>query len=161
MHKNKKIFFVDAMLGNIAKKLRFFGFDTLYSANIDDKKILTTLENDNRILITKDEQLFRKASKQNVNTILLSNNDEIEQLTQIKKQLAIDNFSINPNKARCTLCNSSLVQTDVSQIQNKIPEKVFSSTKNFWKCINCNKIYWEGTHIIKLGKLVDIINERD
>ena len=61
MHNHKKKFFVDAMLGNIAKKLRFFGYDTLYFSNIKDEKILVTLQNDNRILITKDEQLSRKA----------------------------------------------------------------------------------------------------
>lgn len=157
---NDEKFFVDAMLGNIAKKLRFFGYDTLYFSNIEDKEILSVLEHENRILITKDEQLHRKASKQNAQTILLLNNNEKEHLIQIKKQLGLNNFSIVPNRARCTLCNSNLNEADISQIQSKILEKVLVSTNNFWKCNNCNKIYWEGTHIIKLGKLVDIINER-
>ena len=160
MQNNKKNFFVDAMLGNIAKKLRFFGYDTHYFSNIEDEKILGMLKNDNRILITKDEQLSRKALKQNIQAILLSNNKEIEQLIQIKNQLGMDNFSIDPNNARCTLCNSNLIEINASQIKNQVPCKVLTSTKNFWKCDNCNKIYWEGTHIIKLGKLVDIINEQ-
>ena len=160
MHKDKKKFFVDAMLGNVAKKLRFFGYDTLYSPNIEDEEILVLLQNDNRILITKDEQLSRKASKQNIQVILLSNNKEVEQLVQIKSQLRIEKFSINPTEVRCTLCNSVLTEIDFSRIQNQIPENVLKSTKEFWKCNNCNKIYWVGTHIIKLGKLVDIINEQ-
>ena len=160
MHKNKKIFFVDAMLEKKKKKLRFFGYDTLYFSNIEDEKILDMLKNDNRILITKDEQLSRKASKQNTQAILLPNKKEVEQLIQIKNQLEMDNFSIDLNNARCTLCNSNLIDVDTFQIKNQVPDKVLMSTKNFWKCNNCNKIYWEGTHIIKLGKLVDIINER-
>jgi uncharacterized protein with PIN domain len=34
------IFAVDGMLGKIAKKLRIFGFDTLYLANTDDDTII-------------------------------------------------------------------------------------------------------------------------
>ena len=32
---SSSVFFVDAMLGNIAKKLRIMGFDCMYDANID------------------------------------------------------------------------------------------------------------------------------
>ena len=38
--KNKPIFFVDAMLGNIATKLRLLGYDSKYYSDIDDEKLI-------------------------------------------------------------------------------------------------------------------------
>ena len=37
--ENEPTFFVDAMLGNIAKKLRLMGFDSRYLADIEDDEI--------------------------------------------------------------------------------------------------------------------------
>ena len=54
------IFFVDAMLGNIAKKLRLIGYDSKYFSDIDDEKLIDIARNENRIIISKDEELIKK-----------------------------------------------------------------------------------------------------
>ena len=51
------------MLGNIAKKMRMLGFDTKYSANISDDEVLELARKDNRIIISRDEQLVMKSQK--------------------------------------------------------------------------------------------------
>ena len=45
------LFLVDAMLGNMAKKLRVLGFDSEYFSNIDDSKLIEKAKNENRIII--------------------------------------------------------------------------------------------------------------
>jgi len=55
LSKIKPTFFVDAMLGNIAKKLRLFGYDAEYSSNTTDKDLILKVKEENRILITKDQ----------------------------------------------------------------------------------------------------------
>jgi len=58
---NKKpIFFVDAMLGNLATKLRLLGFDSLYSSSIEDDELLRVAKLENRVIISRDVQLAEK-----------------------------------------------------------------------------------------------------
>ncbi len=60
---NKPSFIVDAMLGNLAKKLRLMGFDSFYSSSIEDEDLLSKAKTEKRIIITKDEQLSQNAKK--------------------------------------------------------------------------------------------------
>ena len=42
----------------------------------------------------------------------------------------------------------------------KIHMQIYNINENFWRCNNCEKIYWEGTHIKNLQSFVGQINER-
>ena len=42
LRKKEITFFVDAMLGNIAKKLRLLGYDSKYFSDIDDGQLIGT-----------------------------------------------------------------------------------------------------------------------
>ena len=72
------LFFVDAMLGNIAKKLRLLGFDSEYFSDIDDSELLERSQNENRIIISKDQNLIKRAEKMNISSIYISKENEIE-----------------------------------------------------------------------------------
>ncbi len=61
MSSTQPTFWVDAMLGNIAKKLRLLGYDSEYSSNINDDELILNAKKENRIIITKDELLYHKA----------------------------------------------------------------------------------------------------
>ncbi len=88
-NKSKPIFFVDAMLGNVAKKLRLFGYDSEYSSDINDNDLIMRVKIENRILITKDTLLSKIAQKENISVIQVTKNAEMEQLVQIFKILKL------------------------------------------------------------------------
>jgi len=157
-NKSKPIFFVDAMLGNIAKKLRLFGYDSEYSSDINDNDLIMRVKNENRILITKDTLLSKIAQKEKISVIQVTKNAEIEQLVQIFKILKLEEIVVNGNNSRCTECNGELKIIDKDIILNQVPKGVIEKIDEFWKCINCNKVYWEGTHIEKLKKFVVELN---
>jgi len=157
-NKSKPIFFVDAMLGNIAKKLRLFGYDSEYSSDINDNDLIMRAKNENRILITKDTLLSKIAQKEKISVIQVTKNTEMEQLVQIFKILKLGEIVVNGNNARCTECNGELKTTDKDIILNQVPKGVIEKIDEFWKCTNCNKVYWEGTHIEKLQKFVVELN---
>ena len=157
-NKSKPIFFVDAMLGNIAKKLRLFGYDSEYSSDINDNDLIMRVKNENRILITKDTLLSKIAQKEKISVIQVTKNTEMEQLVQIFKILKLGEIVVNGNNARCTKCNGELKTTDKDIILNQVPKGVIEKIDKFWKCTNCNKVYWEGTHIEKLQKFVVELN---
>ncbi len=158
--KIKPTFFVDAMLGNIAKKLRLFGYDAEYSSNTTDKDLILKVKEENRILITKDQQLSGIAQKQKISVILITMNEELEQLIQIFKNLKLSKLTVNGNTARCTECNEKLQIIEKKLVLNQVPKGIIEKINNFWTCPNCNKIYWEGTHIDRLQKFVVELNEK-
>jgi uncharacterized protein len=69
--KTKPVFFVDAMLGNIAKKLRLMGFDSRYDSQIADDDLINLAMEENRLIISRDSELIRKSSKLGIKSILV------------------------------------------------------------------------------------------
>ncbi|MFB5610562.1 MAG: Mut7-C RNAse domain-containing protein [Nitrosopumilaceae archaeon] len=157
---SKPIFLVDAMLGNIAKKLRLLGYDSEYSSDIKDDELVQKAKNEDRILLTKDEPLLKKAEKLDVSVIYIKNNSELEQLVQIFKNFDLSKVTVSGNTSRCTECNGRLENIEKDKVANKVPVGVLEKINEFWECTNCKKIYWEGTHIERLQKFVDELNEK-
>lgn len=148
------------MLGKIVKKLRIFGFDSEFVYRSSDQFILQRSKNENRIIITKDKELYKRSLKQNKKSILLLSEIELENILNILKENKVNFIPPIPNNdTRCTICNGSLNQMDKNHITNKIPHSVFEKSNIFYKCSKCAKIYWNGTHISKIQSLIDLINQ--
>ena len=158
--KNKQKFFVDAMLGNIAKKLRILGYDTLYSSDIADEKLIVIAKKEKRIIISRDEELIRKSQKLGIHSIYIKTKEETDQFLEIISSENLKIIQINGDTSRCPKCNSIIAPIDKTIIKEQIPHGVFNSINKFWRCKNCNQLYWEGTHIKNLQKFVGKINER-
>jgi uncharacterized protein len=156
------LFAVDGMLGKIAKKLRFFGFDTLFLADTEDGTIIEICLNENRVFLTKDRELYKRSRKANIPSFLIDSENELESLIAIMKGCNIRHIFRVPNEnTRCTLCNGALeTVTNSSLLADAVPKKVFESINIFFKCTNCQKIYWSGKHVKEINCLVDEINKK-
>ena len=152
-------FIVDAMLGNVAKKLRLLGYDSKYFAYIDDNNLLDIARKEGRIILSKDVELSRRAKKLGLDVILVTNQDEVKLFRDIVDSANLERSQINGENARCPKCNSTTTLTDKRTIKEKVPEKVYQINDKFWICDNCNQVYWEGTHIENLQEFVNKINE--
>ena len=160
MSIQKPSFIVDAMLGNLSKKLRILGYDSKYFSSIEDEKIILIAKNEKRIILTKDEQLTKIAEKQSASFVLIRGSDELEQILQINTKIKLDRFVVNTNNSRCIACNGKLESIEKFRIIGKIPEGVLEREKSFWMCESCKKIYWEGTHFQKLQEFAAKLNDR-
>jgi len=153
-------FFVDAMLGNMAKKLRLSGFDSQYFADIDDDKLIDSAKKENRIVVSSDEELIKKTKKLGLKSIYVTKKEEIEQFFEIISSINLKRIQINGTVARCPKCNSLTELVDKNTVKEKIAQLVIKLNDKFWRCKSCNQIYWEGTHIKNLQSFVGKINER-
>ena len=81
--ESEPIFFVDAMLGNIARKLRLLGYDSQYFSDIDDEKLIDSARKEKRIIISKDEELIKKAHKFGIRSVYITKKEKIEQFFEI------------------------------------------------------------------------------
>ncbi len=161
-------FLADAMLGNIARKLRIFGFDTLYMAQANDDEILKTGIKQDRVILTADKELFKRIVKVGARGVLVSSGgaSELEDLVHILTENGITSIGMNGIGSRCSVCNGHLEERTSDQVKNDddgcnnsnndviIPDKVIACHNQFFQCIACGKIYWEGGHLKRIRALV-------
>ncbi|MDQ3888484.1 MAG: Mut7-C RNAse domain-containing protein [Thermoproteota archaeon] len=159
-------FLADAMLGNIARKLRIFGFDTLYMAQAHDDEILKTGIKQDRVILTADKELFKRIVKVGARGILVSAGaSELEDLVHILTENGITSIRMNGIGSRCSVCNGHLEERTSDQVKKDdgrnnnnnnvvVPDKVIACHKQFFQCIACGKIYWEGGHLRRIRALV-------
>ena len=136
-------FLCDSMLGTLAKWLRILGYDTTYGG-YSDQELIDIAGKENRILLTRDKLLYQKA--QNLFFALYVANvplDEQLDLTLKKTEAAIHKHKLF---SRCTLCNIPIVKKNKREVEKMIPFFVYQSHNTFWKCPNCRRVYWKGSH---------------
>src|ERR687897_3186670 len=112
-------FLADAMLGNIARKLRIFGFDTIYLAHAPDDEILKIGIDQDRVILTADKELFKRIVKAGARGVLVSGGaSELEDLVHILTKNGITSVGMNGIGSRCSICNGPLEERASDQVKN-------------------------------------------
>jgi uncharacterized protein len=150
-HDNGSLaFLADAMLGSLARKLRIFGFDTLYIAHTDDDEILRIGTEQQRVILTADRELFKRIVKAGGKGVLVSGASDFEDLVHILKKNGIASIDVQSIGSRCSVCNGILECRTPKQIKDSVPGKVAKYHAKFYQCIECGKVYWEGGHFQRI-----------
>lgn len=148
----------DQMLGTLAKWLRVLGFDTFYANNTTtDEGLIHIAKNEKRTIISRDKELIIRGKNKNLTAIEITSTDLDEQLNQVLKLIHIDEQYV---LSRCTLCNTILKAIEKSQVEGKVPEKVFENNDRFWFCKKCDKYYWKGSHYEKIIHKIEEIKKK-
>lgn len=146
-------FVADSMLGKLARWLRMSGYDVVYSNDLEDEELLELAASEGRVLLTRDRELYQRAVKRKVDVELVTSNDFVERLRQLreKRKLTIRD---SPAYSRCPVCNGELEKVEKKEIEGEVPEGVFEANVDFWRCKACKKVYWKGSHWEKIGDVV-------
>jgi uncharacterized protein with PIN domain len=147
-------FIVDTMLGRIARWLRILGYDTLYYRRIEDWRIIRIAEKENRIIVTRDRGLHRRALKRGLKSILLEDDDMASRLATIAYFTGIRLY-IDLDRTRCPICNTPLRKAEKSEVRGKVPDKIYELHDDFWICPKCGKVYWIGSHWRMMEKILE------
>ena len=157
----KPKFIVDVNVGRLARRLRMLGYDTLFINGVNDDELIRMSLKENRILLTRDTGIMQRrvvtASK--VKAVLIESDDVREQLWQVVQTLGLgpefDSFSL------CMECNEPLVSRSKEDVRNLVPPYVFKTQKKYMQCPNCNRVYWRGTHWVKMIQELEALRELD
>lgn len=144
-------FIADGMLGKLARWLRLAGHDVTYigDANLQpeeqDDGLLERAKIEKRVLLTADLDLHKRAMKAGIGSTFVRGSDVVSQLVEISNRIG-QRIEVTPENSRCPVCNGTLELADNTKIEGLVPENVLKAHSEFWRCVECNKVYWRGTH---------------
>ncbi|MFQ5909109.1 MAG: Mut7-C RNAse domain-containing protein [Thermoplasmata archaeon] len=130
----------DHMLGTLAKWLRFLGLDTAFVGPMSDKELKEIAISQGRVILTRDKEL---SQSRDVDAIYLDGDDLDHQVVQVFRAL---NLKVEEPMSRCSVCNGLIEEIGQEEAGNNVPEDVLSNQSVFWRCKDCGKHYWKGSH---------------
>jgi uncharacterized protein with PIN domain len=138
-------FIADAMLGKLTRWLRMLGQDVTYSTQLEDAELMATAEKENRVLLTRDLELYQRAVGKGVAAFYVEGSTEAEKLAALADRFGLP-LTIDLTRSRCPRCNGRIRLTPKEQLAGKVEVKTFIYYNEFWKCSKCGRVYWQGAH---------------
>ncbi len=146
-------FVLDVHLGRLARMLRMLGFDVLYRNDLDDPEIVRISVEQKRTILTRDRRLlFARVITRGA---WLHSTDPEQQLHEV-----LDRFDLysqmDPFK-RCIACNGLLMPVEKSDVLDRLEPLTRRYYNRFFQCEACGKVYWRGTHVERMERLLEKI----
>jgi len=146
----KPKFICDVHLGKLARYLRMIGFDVYYKNDLLDEEIIKTSLKERRAILTKDRGILKR--NEVTHGYFIRSTSVEEQAKEVIKRFDLQNEI--KEFTRCLECNTELTKIAKEKITGDIPPKVNQSQEEFYKCPECGKLYWKGTHYQKMLSFV-------
>ncbi|GAB4093897.1 Mut7-C RNAse domain-containing protein [Flaviaesturariibacter terrae] len=146
-------FVLDVHLGKLARALRLLGFDSAYQNDYSDPQLVAIAVADDRALLTRDVGLL----KHRVLTrgYWLRSQQAEEQVHELLLRYGLRG-QVRPF-ARCLACNGVIAPVSEADVRDKIPPKVLGFRQEFFRCPDCLRVYWKGTHYERMQQFIQRI----
>ena len=109
-----------------------------------------------RILLTRDVGLLKR--KAVVRGHWLRSREPERQLAEIVDALQLRR-AFRPF-TRCMTCNGALAVIARSKVVELVPPRVYRRFRAFKQCRDCDRVYWRGTHYLRLQSLVQQVRSK-
>lgn len=148
-------FFADVNVGRLTRWLRALGIDTAWEDAIADGDLVRRALLENRYILTLDKRLPIEWRVGNV--LLLETQAPLEQLREVIKHFKVR----RPDQlfTRCLMCNTPLREAATKEIVAQVSKTMQTQHKTFQYCVHCHKVYWEGSHTVRMKKAVEDLFE--
>ncbi|XP_057719631.1 uncharacterized protein LOC130934057 [Arachis stenosperma] len=164
-------FLCDVMVEGLAKHLRCVGMDAAipYSKKPEQRELIEQARREKRVLLTRDAKLLRYEYLINNQIYKVKSLLKNEQLLEVIEAFQLK-ISEDQLMSRCTKCNGRFIQKPLSTEEaieaakgfQKIPNCLFNKNIEFWQCMDCHQLYWEGTQYHNaIQKFIDVCKLSD
>jgi uncharacterized protein with PIN domain len=150
-------FAADAHLGKLARLLRLLGFDVVHSNGYRDDDLVRDAARDGRIVLTRDRALLKRSAVQH--GYWIRSDRPLDQARAVVERF--DLASLAEPFRRCLACNGLLSPAAKAAVLAQIPPRVAAWRDEYFRCADCGKLYWEGTHHPKLRQAIARILDRE
>jgi hypothetical protein len=135
-------FVADVHLGKLAGYLRLVGFDTLYRNDWRDAEIVGAALEERRTILTRDRGLLKRSAV--THGYLVRETEPRLQLEEVVERFDLGS-SMRPF-SRCSTCNGLVEPVAKEEVIAGLPAHTASTQEEFYRCRNCGRVYWKGSH---------------
>jgi len=131
------------MLGRLAKELRMLGYDTVFYRGEDPYPLVKLAREEGRVILTRNTKLTPKRPEDRIVRIM-----EDKPSLQLRELIQSKIISLHEEIpfSRCLLCNIVLNEIPREEAEGKVPDFIFYQQKEFFRCPQCSRIFWQGSH---------------
>jgi uncharacterized protein with PIN domain len=147
-------FVTDSSLDELARRLRFLGYDVVTLAGARLEELFEAGRRDSRTVLTLSGRLPMRYS--DVQVIMLPREEPEAAL----RQLAEAHEAAGPPFSRCPRCNTVLQRRHAIEARGEVPGRVLRSIEWLHHCPDCGKWYWEGSHVARLREWLGRVTGR-
>lgn len=139
-------FLADAHLGGLARFLRMLGFDTVHRNAFDDAEIRRLASEERRIVLTRDRELLKcREIRRGCYVRALKPEAQLQEV--------VTRYGLAPLARPFTLClhcNLPLAAVDKAEVAHRLPPGVLAAQTDFSHCAGCDRVYWPGSHYLRM-----------
>jgi len=143
-------FVADVHLGKLARHLRMAGFDTQWSHDWGDDAIVRRSAAERRTILTRDKGMLRRSDVERGYFVRATESEA--QLAEVVRALQLE--ALVAPFTRCRECNVPLEDIPKEAVDHRLPPKVRGFYEVFRHCPGCDRVYWEGTHLARMQRML-------
>lgn len=144
-------FVLDVHLGRLARLLRMLGFDSAYDTSYDEPRIIDLATRESRIILTRDRSLLRNSRVTHGYWVRAT--EPRRQIEEVVERL--DLRSQFAPLTRCMACNGEIVEQSGREVLDRVPPLARERATGFYRCRGCDRVYWDGTHVDDMRRLIE------
>lgn len=149
-------FVCDVHLGRLARSLRMLGLDVRYRTDADDEALARVADTEERILLTRDMELLKRSRVTHGAFVRAENPDR--QFAEMVARFDLGNYA-DP-LTRCLRCNDRLQPVALETVAEEVPPAVRRLYDQFYRCPNCDQVYWNGSHVDRMRQTIRSVLDR-
>ncbi len=145
-------FVTDRMLGKLAKELRMLGYDTLYYRGEKGDSLIERARSEGRVILTRSAKLISEWPEDRMIRII-----EDKPSCQLRELIQAGTIRLQEEIlfSRCLRCNTVIHQISRDEAEGEVPDFILYQQKDFFRCPQCSRIYWRGSHQDHMKKRIE------
>lgn len=128
------------------------GYDTVYYRGKNAYPLIKLAREEGRVILTRTTKLTPKRPEDRIVRIT-----EDKPSFQLRELIQIKIISLHEETpfSRCLVCNILLNEMPREEAEGKVPDFIFYQRKKFFRCPQCSRIYWQGSHQDHMQKKIE------
>jgi uncharacterized protein with PIN domain len=145
-------FVADRNLGKLAKELRTLGYDVVYYRGDNAYPLVKLAREEGRVILTRSMRFTPKKPEDRI--VRVTEDKPSLQLKELIQRKIISLIE-EPLFSRCLVCNTLLNEIPREEAEGKVPDFIFYQQREFFRCPQCSRVYWRGSHHDHMKKKVE------
>ncbi|WP_327117997.1 Mut7-C ubiquitin/RNAse domain-containing protein [Nocardia sp. NBC_01730] len=146
-------FVADVNLGGLAKLMRLMGLDVHCRWDADDAQLAEMSANEHRILLTRDRGLLKRRNV--THGVYVRSDQPVDQVVEVIRRL--DLVECLAPFTRCLRCGGAVAAVAKAEVEDRLEPLTRRYYDTFRQCRDCGRIYWPGSHQVRLDATVEAI----